>query len=57
VAGLPLTLNPGASKRLKLDWSYPTVATGDTVMFNACVNVAGDIDTTNDCGSATVTAK
>ena len=29
----------------------------ETVVFNACVNVAGDINTTNDCDSATVTAK
>jgi archaellum component FlaG (FlaF/FlaG flagellin family) len=58
VSGLPTTLGPGASKRLKLVWSYDSLlATGDTVVFNACVNVTGDIDTTNDCGSATRTAK
>jgi K319L-like, PKD domain len=58
VAGLPVTLGPGASKRLKLSWSYGSALVGgETVVFNACVNLAGDIDTTNDCDSATVTAK
>jgi len=58
VAGLPVTIGPGASKRLKLSWSYGSALVGgETVVFNACVNLAGDIDTTNDCDSATVTAK
>ena len=52
-------LNPGASTRVKLAWSYPagSLVTGDSVVFHACVNVAGDIDTTNDCDDATATAK
>jgi archaellum component FlaG (FlaF/FlaG flagellin family) len=58
VAGLPVTLGPGASKRLKLSWSYgAALATGDTVDFHACVNLTGDIDTTNDCDDETATAK
>ena len=58
VAGLPVTINPGSSKRLKAVWSYDSALVGgETVVFNACVNVTGDIDTTNDCGSATATAK
>jgi hypothetical protein len=58
VAGLPVTIGPGASKRLKLSWSYDSLlATGDAVVFHACVNVAGDIDTTNNCDDQTATAK
>jgi K319L-like, PKD domain/Calx-beta domain len=53
------TLTPGASARVKLTWHYPagSLATGDSVVFHACVNVAGDIDATNDCDDATATAK
>ena len=53
------TINPGRSVKYKLAWTYPagSVATGDTVEFTACVSATGDIDTTNDCGTATVTAK
>jgi hypothetical protein len=58
VAGLPVTLNPGASKRLKAVWTYGSALVGgETVEFNACVNLTGDIDTNNDCDTATVTAK
>ena len=60
MSGLQITLNPGASKRLKLVWSYGVgvLATGDTVTFHACVNVgANDIDATNNCDSASATAK
>jgi hypothetical protein len=58
VAGLPVTIGPGASKRLKLSWSYGSALVGgETVDFNACVNMTGDIDTSNDCDTATVTAK
>ena len=59
VAGLPVTLGPGSSKRLKAEWSYASgaFAAGDTIVFTACVNLAGDVDTTNDCDTATVTAK
>ncbi|HEX6585683.1 MAG TPA: Calx-beta domain-containing protein [Solirubrobacterales bacterium] len=53
------TIGPGASTRVKLVWSYPagSLVAGDTVVFHACVNLAGDIDTTNDCDDATVSAK
>jgi len=53
------TLNPGASTRVKLVWSYAAgeLATGNAVVFHACVTVAGDFDTTNDCDDATATAK
>ena len=53
------TLNPGASTRVKLVWSYAAgaLATGDAVVFHGCANVAGDVDTTNDCDSASATAK
>ena len=58
VAGLPLTLNPGASKRLKAVWSYDSALVGgETVVFHACVNMAGDVNTGNDCGSVSATAK
>jgi K319L-like, PKD domain len=53
------TLNPGASTRVKLVWSYAagSLVTGDAVTFEACVTVAGDSDTTNDCDTQTATAK
>ena len=59
VAGLPVTLGPGSSKRLKATWNYASgaFAAGDTIEFTACVNVAGDVDTANDCDTATATAK
>ena len=59
VSGLPVKISPGAKKKLKLNWSYSAgaVATGDSVVFNACVNVASDIVTSNDCDSASTTAK
>jgi hypothetical protein len=58
VAGLPVTLGPGSSKRLKLSWSYDgSLATGDSVVFHACVNAAGDINTANNCDDQTATAK
>jgi hypothetical protein len=61
LSGVPVTIGPGASKRLKLVWSYDALlATGDTVVFNACVNVAGDTsppNPDNNCDSETRTAK
>jgi hypothetical protein len=53
------TLTPGASTRVKLAWSYAagSLVAGDSVVFHACVNLAGDIVTTNNCDDATVTAK
>ena len=53
------TLNPGASTRVKLDWSYGAgaLATGNTVVFSACVNVAADPITSNNCDTETATAK
>jgi hypothetical protein len=59
IAGLPLTLGPGSSKRLKADWSYASgaFAAGDTIVFTACVNLTGDVDPTDNCDSFTATAK
>ena len=59
VAGLPVTLNPGSSKRLKADWNYASgaFAAGATIEFTACVHPTGDPNPTNDCDTATVTAK
>jgi hypothetical protein len=53
------TLTPGASTRVKLVWSYAagSLVAGDSVVFHACLNLAGDIDPTNNCDDATVTAK
>jgi hypothetical protein len=53
------TLSPGAKTRVKLSWSYPagSLATGDAVVFHACVSVTGDIDMTNDCDDQAATAK
>jgi hypothetical protein len=53
------TLNPGASTRVKLVWSYAAgdLATGDAVLFNACVTVAGDTGPAPDCDDQTATAK
>ena len=58
VAGLPVTIKPGASKQLKADWSYASgaFAAGATIDFNACVELTGDVDTSNDCDTATVIA-
>ena len=41
VAGLPVTLGPGSSKRLKATWNYASgaFAAGDTIDFNACVDL------------------
>ena len=59
VAGLPTTLGPGSSKRLKAVWSYASgaFAAGDTIEFTLCVNVAGDVDTADNCDTATAIAK
>jgi len=59
VGSFTKTLNPGASTRVKLSWSYPagSLLTGDTVVFHACVDVAGDIDPTNNCDDQSATAK
>jgi K319L-like, PKD domain len=53
------TLGPGASTRVKLVWSYAagSLATGDAVVFHACVVVAGDTDPANDCDDQSATAK
>jgi hypothetical protein len=50
------TISPGHSTRFRLSWNG-TLATGDSVVFNACVNVAGDTNAGNDCDHATATAK
>jgi K319L-like, PKD domain len=47
------TIGPGSSARFRLRWTGTTaLATGDTVVFSACVREPGDIDTSNDCDSA-----
>jgi hypothetical protein len=52
------TIKPGHRKRFPLRWTGDgTVAPGDTVEFTACVDLAGDTDTTNNCDSATRTAR
>jgi hypothetical protein len=59
VSGLPTTIGPGASKRLKADWSYASgaFAAGDTIVFTACVNVTGDATPGDNCDSFTAIAK
>ena len=59
VAGLPVTLSPGSSKRLKATWSYTQGAfpAGASIAFTSCVNDPADVDTSNNCDTATVTAK
>jgi hypothetical protein len=53
------TLNPGASTRVKLVWSYAAgdLVAGDSVVFHACLNLPGEIDPSNDCDDETATAK
>ncbi len=52
------TIKPGHRKRFPLRWTQDgTLASGDSVEFIACVNLAGDTDTTNDCDSVTRTAR
>ena len=51
------TIKPGHSARFRLEWTRDgTLASGDTVEFTACVNLAGDSDPTNNCDSETRTA-
>jgi hypothetical protein len=48
------TLSPGSSARFRLRWTGTTaLATGDTVVFSACVNVGGDPTPADNCDSAT----
>jgi K319L-like, PKD domain len=53
------TLNPGASTRVKLVWSYPagSLVEGDAVVFHACLSLPGDPDPADDCDDETATAK
>jgi hypothetical protein len=53
------TLNPGASTRVKLVWSYSAgdLVTDDAVVFNACVTVAGDINPGPPPGGTIATTK
>ena len=52
------TIKPGHSKRFLLRWTQDgTLAAGDSVEFIACVNLAGDTNTANNCDSATRTAR
>jgi fibronectin-binding autotransporter adhesin len=47
------TIGPGARARFRLRWTGTTaLATGDTVVFSACVRETGDLVTSNDCDSA-----
>ena len=51
------TIKPGHSRVFPLRWiSDGTVVAGDTVEFTACVNLAGDVNTANNCDSETRTA-
>ena len=50
------TINPGKSVRYKLVWTHDALASGAQVVYSACVNAAGDMEASNDCGSATATA-
>jgi len=47
------TISPGGSARFRLRWTGGPLVSGDSVEFTACVNLAGDIDPTNNCGSET----
>ncbi len=53
------TLMPGGSARFRSRWTFGTgeVSPGATVEYTACVSVAGDSNSSNDCGTATSTAK
>ena len=46
----PKTLSPGAKVRFRFEWSYTGLTAGASVQYNACVDVAGDINSGNDCG-------
>jgi Calx-beta domain/K319L-like, PKD domain len=50
------TISPGSRARFRLRWRGDPLIAGDTVEFTACVNLAFDIDPTNNCGSQTRTA-
>jgi hypothetical protein len=49
------TIGPNSSARFRLRWNGDALPAGATVEFTACVNEAGDIDTSNNCGSVTRT--
>jgi hypothetical protein len=49
------TIGPGARARFRLRWTGDPLPAGATVEFTACVKEAGDIDSSNDCGSVTRT--
>ena len=52
------TIKPGHSKRFLLRWTQDgTLAKGDSVEFIACVNLADDANTGNNCDSVTRTAR
>ncbi len=52
------TIKPGHSRVFPLRWTVDgKLDVGDTVEFTACVNLAGDTDTTNNCDSETLTAR
>ena len=53
----PKTIAPGDTRRFPLRWTGDgPLAKGDTVEFTACVNLAGDVNTANNCDSETRTA-
>jgi hypothetical protein len=49
----PKTIAPGRSTTFTLVWTGGPLVSTDNVVFTGCVNVASDIDTTNDCASLT----
>ena len=52
-----MTIKPGHGRNFQLRWTQDgTLAVGDSVEFIACVNLAGDTNTANNCGSETRTA-
>ncbi|MGZ5359293.1 MAG: hypothetical protein ACXWF9_09920, partial [Solirubrobacterales bacterium] len=55
VLGGTRKIRPGRSALFPLLWTG-NVASGDSVEFIACVNLAGDTNTANNCDSETRTA-
>lgn len=52
------TISPGDTKRFRFQWLYSgAVSRGDTIVYSACVDVPGDADDSDDCDSATATAR
>jgi hypothetical protein len=51
------TLSLDERARFEFEWTYSGLAAGDPVTYEACVDVASDVVSDNNCDSATVTAK